>query len=45
MTRPQPRHDDIAAVLTDNDNRWMAPDIIAMAVSSRRLFQKPAARP
>ena len=32
-------HADVAAVLRENGNRWMAPDILAMAVNDRRLFR------
>ena len=35
---------DIVAVLSENDNRWMAPDIVAMCVNGRRLFRKPSGK-
>lgn len=44
MTRPSLRA-DIVAVLDDNDNIWMAPDILAMCVNNRRLFRKPPGKP
>ena len=35
---------DIVAVLSENDNIWMAPDIVAMGVNDRRLFRKPSGK-
>ena len=44
MNRPSLRA-DIVAVLADNDNIWMAPDIVAMCVNNRRLFRRPVGKP